>query len=65
VSVSVAKWGLFGLKNWLILRYDAVALDGTFYQKSGIISGGSVDLARKAKRWDDKQVNLISFTPFL
>ena len=37
-------------------RYDAVALDGTFYQKSGIISGGSVDLARKAKRWDDKQV---------
>merc|ERR1712012_1303215 len=38
-------------------RYDAVALDGTFYQKSGIISGGSVDLARKAKRWDDKQVS--------
>merc|ERR1712117_302452 len=37
-------------------RYDAVALDGTFYQKSGIISGGSVDLAKKAKRWDDKQV---------
>lgn len=28
-------------------RYDAVALDGTFYQKSGIISGGSVDLAKK------------------
>lgn len=22
-------------------RYDAVALDGTFYQKSGLISGGS------------------------
>ena len=38
-------------------RYDAVALDGTFYQKSGIISGGSVDLAKKAKRWDDKQVS--------
>merc|ERR1719242_592932 len=38
-------------------RYDAVTLDGTFYQKSGIISGGSVDLARKAKRWDDKQVS--------
>ncbi len=37
-------------------RYDSVALDGTFYQKSGIISGGSMDLARKAKRWDDKQV---------
>merc|ERR1712117_1017115 len=40
-------------------RYDAVALDGTFYQKSGIISGGSVDLAKKAKRWDDKQVATI------
>merc|ERR1719193_464917 len=38
-------------------RYDAVALDGTFYQKSGIISGGSIDLARKAKRWDDKHVS--------
>ena len=36
-----------------------MALDGTFYQKSGIISGGSVDLARKAKRWDDKQVSTL------
>jgi structural maintenance of chromosome 1 len=27
-------------------RYDALTLDGTFYQKSGIISGGSHDLAR-------------------
>merc|ERR1711936_54120 len=40
-------------------RYDCVALDGTFYQKSGIISGGSVDLAKKAKRWDDKQVSTL------
>merc|ERR1712066_1116179 len=40
-------------------RYDAVALDGTFYQRSGIISGGSIDLARKAKRWDDKQVSTL------
>merc|ERR1711994_1164466 len=40
-------------------RYDAVALDGTFYQKSGIISGGSLDLAKKAKRWDDKQVSTL------
>merc|ERR1719225_1218785 len=31
-------------------RYDAVALDGTFYQKSGIISGGSVDLAKKSQK---------------
>lgn len=38
-------------------RYDAVSLDGTFYQKSGIISGGSQDLARKAKRWDEKHMS--------
>lgn len=34
-----------------------MALDGTFYQKSGIISGGSLDLARKAKRWDEKHMS--------
>lgn len=38
-------------------RYDAVALDGTYYTKSGLISGGSLDLARKAKRWDEKQMS--------
>ncbi|XP_065335531.1 structural maintenance of chromosomes protein 1A-like isoform X2 [Cloeon dipterum] len=38
-------------------RYDAVALDGTYYQKSGMISGGSLDLARKAKRWDEKHLS--------
>lgn len=38
-------------------RYDAVALDGTYYQRSGIISGGSLDLARKAKRWDEKHMS--------
>ncbi|CAL4137233.1 unnamed protein product, partial [Meganyctiphanes norvegica] len=38
-------------------RYDAVALDGTFFSKSGIISGGSMDLARKAKRWDEKHMS--------
>lgn len=36
--------------------FKALALDGTFYQKSGIISGGSLDLARKAKRWDEKHM---------
>ncbi|XP_077541498.1 structural maintenance of chromosomes 1 [Haemaphysalis longicornis] len=35
-------------------RYDAVALDGTYYQKNGFISGGSTDLAKRARRWDDK-----------
>ncbi|XP_063237395.1 structural maintenance of chromosomes protein 1A isoform X2 [Bacillus rossius redtenbacheri] len=43
-------------------RYDAVALDGTFYQKSGIISGGSLDLARKAKRWDEKHMSQLKAT---
>lgn len=36
---------------------QCVALDGTFYQKAGIISGGSLDLAKKAKRWDEKQMS--------
>ena len=35
----------------LFQLYDAVLLDGTFYQKSGIISGGSSDVARKVTRW--------------
>lgn len=39
------------------MRAQALALDGTFYQKSGIISGGSLDLARKAKRWDEKHLS--------
>ncbi|RZF46730.1 hypothetical protein LSTR_LSTR002593 [Laodelphax striatellus] len=43
-------------------RYDAVALDGTCYHKSGIMSGGSLDLARKAKRWDDKQMSTLKQT---
>ena len=31
-----------------------MSLDGTLFQKSGIISGGASDLKAKAKRWDDK-----------
>ncbi|XP_043266990.1 structural maintenance of chromosomes protein 1A-like [Venturia canescens] len=38
-------------------RYDCIALDGTCYQKSGIMSGGSSDLAKRAKRWDDKEMD--------
>jgi len=38
-------------------RYDAVALDGTFYQKCGFISGGSAELERRAKRWDEKELH--------
>lgn len=45
-----------------IFMFQAVALDGTFYQKSGIISGGSLDLARKAKRWDEKHMSQLKAT---
>lgn len=35
-------------------RNQAVALDGTLFQKSGVISGGATDLKKKAQRWDEK-----------
>lgn len=38
-------------------RYDAVALDGTYYQKNGFISGGSTDLEKRARRWDNKMMH--------
>ncbi|CAB3408526.1 unnamed protein product [Caenorhabditis bovis] len=37
-------------------RYKAVAMDGTLFQQSGVMSGGSADLRQKAKKWDDKVV---------
>jgi len=36
---------------------QAVALDGTLFQKSGVISGGASDLKAKARRWDEKAVD--------
>lgn len=41
----------------VFVKLQCVALDGTFYQKGGIMSGGSLDLAKKAKRWDEKQMS--------
>ncbi|KAM4675560.1 structural maintenance of chromosomes protein 1B-like [Discoglossus pictus] len=38
-------------------RLKTVALDGTLFLKSGVISGGSSDLRFKAKRWDEKAIN--------
>ena len=35
----------------------AVALDGTLFQKSGVISGGTMDLMKKAQRWDQKELD--------
>ena len=37
-----------------------MALDGTLFQKSGVISGGAADIKAKAKRWDEKVTNTIS-----
>ncbi|EFX81640.1 hypothetical protein DAPPUDRAFT_211085 [Daphnia pulex] len=39
--------------------HAVVALDGTFYQKSGLISGGSRDLQKKAARWNEKQLSAL------
>lgn len=36
---------------------QAVALDGTLFLKSGVISGGSSDLKHKALCWDEKELN--------
>ena len=38
-------------------RRKVVSLDGTLFQKSGVISGGASDLKAKAKRWDEKVYN--------
>ncbi|XP_077325482.1 structural maintenance of chromosomes protein 1B [Lithobates pipiens] len=37
-------------------RLKTVALDGTMFLKSGVISGGSSDLRFKAKRWEEKEI---------
>uniref|UniRef100_A0AAV2L1Q2 RecF/RecN/SMC N-terminal domain-containing protein n=1 Tax=Knipowitschia caucasica TaxID=637954 RepID=A0AAV2L1Q2_KNICA len=37
-------------------RRKTVALDGTMFAKSGVISGGSSDLRSKARCWDDAEV---------
>ncbi|KAM6093503.1 structural maintenance of chromosomes protein 1B [Chlamydotis macqueenii] len=39
------------------VRLKTVALDGTLFMKSGVISGGSSDLRFKARCWDDKEIN--------
>lgn len=37
-------------------RHKSVSLDGTLFQKSGVISGGASDLKAKARRWDEKML---------
>lgn len=38
-------------------RHKVVSFDGTLFQKSGLISGGSSELKQKAKRWDEKYLD--------
>uniref|UniRef100_A0A3Q3T0Y9 Structural maintenance of chromosomes protein n=1 Tax=Mastacembelus armatus TaxID=205130 RepID=A0A3Q3T0Y9_9TELE len=40
-------------------RIKTVALDGTLFAKSGVISGGSSDLRTKACCWDEKDMTLL------
>jgi structural maintenance of chromosome 1 len=40
-------------------RNKVVSFDGTLFQKSGLISGGSSELKQKAKRWDEKHLDLL------
>nr|CAB3266384.1 structural maintenance of chromosomes protein 1A [Phallusia mammillata] len=44
----------FGRQDGIAKRNQAVALDGTLFQKSGVISGGATDLKKKAQKWDEK-----------
>ncbi|MCP9258845.1 Structural maintenance of chromosomes protein 1A [Dirofilaria immitis] len=37
-------------------RYKAVALDGTLFERSGIISGGGQELRQRAKKWDENAI---------
>ncbi|MCI4380324.1 hypothetical protein PGIGA_G00238670 [Pangasianodon gigas] len=39
------------------VRLKTVSLDGTLFSKSGVISGGSVHLRYKARRWEEKDMN--------
>lgn len=36
-----------------------MALDGTLFLKSGIISGGASYLKMKARYWDEKEMNML------
>ncbi|XP_072519346.1 structural maintenance of chromosomes protein 1B [Salminus brasiliensis] len=38
-------------------RLKTVALDGTMFSKSGVISGGSLHLRSKARRWEEKEMS--------
>lgn len=52
MKVAYELCGVDGSKR----RLSAVALDGTFYSKSGLVSGGKMELEKRAKRWGEKNV---------
>ena len=37
-------------------RHRVVALDGTLFQPSGLISGGGTELKSRAKKWDEQTI---------
>jgi len=55
-NIEDARKLAFGLSQ----RHKSVSLDGTLFQKSGIISGGASELRAKARRWDDKVVGRLT-----
>jgi hypothetical protein len=36
---------------------QVVSLDGTYYQKKGVVSSGKVSLQEKAKRWMAEEIS--------
>jgi structural maintenance of chromosome 1 len=40
-------------------KLKAVALDGTIIHKSGLMTGGASDIAARARRWEEKDVEAI------
>lgn len=38
-------------------RKKTVSIDGTMFEKSGVMCGGLADIQKKAKRWDTKQID--------
>ncbi|KAI4497511.1 hypothetical protein M0802_007522 [Mischocyttarus mexicanus] len=48
--------GRVAYEVYLNCRYPCVAIDGSYYQKSGLFSGGTFDLSTKATIWKDEQI---------
>uniref|UniRef100_A0A914QYI8 SMC hinge domain-containing protein n=1 Tax=Panagrolaimus davidi TaxID=227884 RepID=A0A914QYI8_9BILA len=51
-TVEDARFMAYGIAGH---RYKSVSLDGTLFQQNGIVSGGSLELRDKAKKWDEQK----------